>query len=101
MEVLDRTEDALLQKNEAVVKGIFESKRKALLALQNFTVYAGNFTTQQLDATNEGIQSIVNLTSQQWEATLEGINALLAITLQNINAAISSTQVRIQVRTHK
>ena len=101
MEVLDRTEDALLQKNEAVVKGIFESKRKALRALTNFTKVAGDFTSEQLDATNEGIQSVVNLTSQQWEATLEGINALLAITLQNINAAISSTQVRIQVRTHK
>lgn len=108
MEVLNETESAIIAKNEAVLKGLFDAKRKAFLALQDFTVITGNFTSQQLDATSENLQNLLNFTNSgfqnvltstvsQWEAMNAGMQALFNTTLENINVALNNAQSGLQV----
>ena len=108
MEVLNETESAMLAKNQAVLKGLFDAKRKAFLAVKDFSVITGNFTSQQLEATHEnlqnlldytnsGFQNILSSTVSQWEALNTGLQSLLETTLENIYLAINNAQSGIQV----
>ena len=108
MEVLNETESAMLAKNEAVLKGLFDAKRKAFLALQDLTELTGNLTSQHMEVTNEqlqnlynftnsGIQSMLTSTSNQWEAMNFAMQALFQATMENINTAMNNAQSGLQV----
>ena len=97
MEVLNDTESAVLEKNEAVLKAVFDAKRKAVIALQSLTDITGNFTVEAVEITNENLQSLMNSTATQWEAINTVIQAFWNNSLENLNSAITNAQSNLQV----
>ena len=97
MEVLNETESAMLAKNEAVLKGLFDAKRKAFLALQDFSENTANFTSSAWSTTNQNAQLLLNSTASQWETMNVGLQNFWTNTLENLNSALNSAQSTLQV----
>ena len=98
MEVLNETESAILSKNEAILKAVFDAKRKAFLALQDLSQITGDFTSQGLEITNQNVQSLLDTTVSQWEAMNTSLQMFWNTTLDNLSMALTNTQSGLQVR---
>ena len=98
MEVLNETESAILSKNEAILKAVFDAKRKAFLALQDLSQITGDFTSQGLEITNQNVQSLLDTTVSQWEAMNTSLQMFWNTTLDNLSTALTNTQSGLQVR---
>ena len=98
MEVLNETESAILSKNEAILKAVFDAKRKAFLALQDLSQITGDFTSQGLEITNQNVQNLLDTTVSQWEAMNTSLQMFWNTTLDNLSMALTNTQSGLQVR---
>ena len=98
MEVLNETESAILSKNEAILKAVFDAKRKAFLALQDLSQITGDFTSQSLEITNQNVQTLLDTTVNQWEAMNASLQMFWNTTLDNLSLALTNTQSGLQVR---
>jgi len=96
IQVINDTESAILTKNEVVLKALFDAKRKAFLALQDFSENTANFTSSAWSTTNQNAQLLLNSTASQWETMNVGLQNFWTNTLENLNSALNSAQSTLQ-----
>ena len=99
IQVINDTESAVLLKNKAVLKAVFDAKRKAYLALKDLSKITTNFTVGAFTTTNSNLESLLNNTATQWESMNTGLHNFWDTTLSNLNLALTNAQSNIQVRT--
>ena len=87
-----------MSKNEAILKAVFDAKRKAFLALQDLSQITGDFTSQGLEITNQNVQNLLDTTVSQWEAMNTSLQMFWNTTLDNLSTALTNTQSGLQVR---
>ena len=97
IQVINDTESAMLLKNEALLKVIFNAKRNALLALQDLSENTADFTSSAWNTTNLNAHLWLNSTSTQWEAINAGFQTFWSNAFENISAAITNAQSSLQV----
>ena len=97
IQVINETESAVLLKNKAVLKAVFDAKRKAVSALKDLSMITTNFSVGALTTTNINLESLLNNTSTQWESMNNGLQNFWNTTLGNLNLALTNAQSNIQV----
>ena len=99
IQLINETESAVLLKNKAVLKAVFDAKRKAVSALKDLSMITTNFSVGALTTTNINLESLLNNTSTQWESMNNGLQNFWNTTLGNLNLALTNAQSNIQVST--
>ena len=99
IQLINETESAVLLKNKAVLKAVFDAKRKAVAALKDLSMITTNFSVGALTTTNINLESLLNNTSTQWESMNIGLQNFWNTTLSNLNLALTNAQSNIQVST--
>ena len=97
IQVINETESAVLLKNKAVLKAVFDAKRNAVQALKDLSKLTTNFTVDAVGTTNLNLEALINNTSIQWELMNTGLVNFWNSTLSNLNAALTNAQSNIQV----
>ena len=97
IQVINETESAVLVKNKAVLKAVFDAKRKAYLALKDLSKITTNFTVEAVTTTNQNIEALLNSTALQVESMNSGLANFWNTTLSNLNSALTNAQANIQV----
>ena len=85
-------------KNKAVLKAVFDAKRKAYLALKDLSKITTNFTVGAIDTTSQNVEALLNNTALQVELMNTGLQNFWNTTLSNLNLALTNAQSNIQVR---
>ena len=101
IQVINETESAVLLKNKAVLKAVFDAKRKAYLALKDLSKITTNFTVGAIDTTSQNVEALLNNTALQVELMNTGLQNFWNTTLSNLNLALTNAQSNIQVRKMK
>jgi len=96
IQVINETESAVLLKNKAVLKAVFDAKRNAVQALKDLSKLTTNFTVDAVGTTNLNLEALINNTSIQWELMNTGLVNFWNSTLSNLNAALTNAQSNIQ-----
>ena len=97
IQVINETESAVLLKNKAVLKAVFDAKRKAYLALKDLSKITTNFTVGAIDTTSQNVEALMNNTALQVELMNTGLQNFWNTTLSNLNIALTNAQSNIQV----
>ena len=97
IQVINDTESAILTKNEVVLKALFDAKRKAYLALQDFSENTANFTSAAWSTTNQNAQLLLNSTTSQWQTMNAGLQNFWTNALENLDSALNAAQSTLQV----
>ena len=97
IQVINETESAVLLKNKAVLKAVFDAKRNAVQALKDISKFTTNFTVDAVGTTNLNMEALLNNTAIQWELMNNGLVNFWNTTLSNLNLALTNAQSNIQV----
>ena len=97
IQVINETESAVLLKNKAVLKAVFDAKRNAVQALKDISKFTTNFTVDAVGTTNLNMEALFNNTAIQWELMNTGLVNFWNTTLSNLNLALTNAQSNIQV----